>query len=243
MRWLAALTCALALGCGAATTAADGVVPVEGPWHAKTSAGLPVSFEVSPGKVVNPRFRFKWGFCGTFESEPGPPVPIEPNGHWKHVEGQGPFIEATFVAPDRAEGTVTAPSRELPGCPETHATFVAEPGAVPFEEAESVVLANARSRHLVHKPVQMILKRDGSFGAYGLRWRGFGEPVARATGRAYIRVGCRRCANRVVRRPCVTLLLDELTQQGNYRVYLHLRYDLHGPIPHGFARHGSRLLE
>ena len=64
-------------------------------------------------------------------------MPIEADGHWKFTDSRGPWIEATFVASDRAEGTVTAPSRELPGCPETHATFVAEPGEGPFEQAPS----------------------------------------------------------------------------------------------------------
>lgn len=247
MARIAALICALVLvlglGSAAAAAQADGIVPTEGPWHATTSAGLPISFEVSGNQVANARFRFRWGFCGTFESELGPPVPIDSNGHWKHVEGQGPFIEATFVAPDRAEGTVTAPSRMLPGCPETHATFVAEPGEGPFEQAPAVVRADVRERRLVHKPTGMLLKRDGSLKLYGLRWNGFGEPTAHATGRAYLRRGCRRCPDRAVRRPRVTVLLNELTQQGDYRVYLHIRYDFHGPIPPGFARHGSRILE
>ena len=185
----------------------------------------------------------QWGFCGSFESAVGGSVPIEPNGHWKYTDSRGPFAEGTFVAPDRAEGTVTAPSRELPGCPETHATFVAEPGAAPFEQAPVVVRANVRTRRLVHKPTGMLLKSDGSMRLYDLHWRGFGKPVAHATGRAYLRRGCHRCPNRVVKRPHVTVLLNELTQQGDYWVYLHLRYEFHGPIPPGFARHGSRILE
>jgi len=243
MRGMVALTCALVVGCGAATAGAEGVVPVAGPWHATTSAGLPISFEVKGNQLVNARFRFKWGFCGSFESATGGSVPIEPNGHWKYTDSRGPFAEGTFVASDRAEGTVTAPSRELPGCPETHATFVAEPGEGPFEQAPAVVRADVRERRLVHKPTGMLLKRDGSLKLYGLRWRGFGEPTAHASGRAYLRRGCGGCPDRVVRRPRVTLLLNELTQQGDYRVYLHIRYDFHGPIPPGFARHGSRILE
>jgi hypothetical protein len=242
---ITALICALVLGLafGGATASAADIVPVTGPWHATTSAGLPISFEVSGDQVANARFRFRWGFCGSFESAVGGSVPIEPNGHWKFADSRGPFAEGTFVAPDRAEGTVTAPSRMLPGCPETHATFVAEPGAAPFEQAESVVLADVRTRRLAHEPTRMRLKRDGSLQLYGLRWQGFSEPTAHASGRAYLRRGCRRCSNRVVRRPRVTLLLNELTQQGDYRVYLHIRYDFHGPIPPGFARRGSRLLE
>jgi hypothetical protein len=247
MARLASLTCAfvvvLVLAFGAASAEAEGVAPVQGKWHATTSAGLPLSFEVSGSQLVNARFRFRWGFCGSFESALGGTVPIEPNGHWKYLDSRGPFAEGTFVAPDRAEGTVTAPSRMLPGCPETHATFVAEPGEAPFEEAESVVIDDVHTRRLVHEPTGMLLKPDGSLQLYGLHWRGFGEPTAHASGHAYLRRGCRRCPNRVVRRPRVTLLLNELTQQGDYRVYLHLRYDFHGPIPPGFARHGSRILE
>lgn len=245
MARIAAPICALVLvlGCSATTAGAEGVVPVEGPWHATTSAGLPISFEVRGNQLVNARFRFKWGFCGSFESAVGGSVPIEPNGHWKYIDSRGPFAEGTFVAPDRAEGTVTAPSRQLPGCPETHATFVAEPGEAPFEQAEAVVLANVRSRELAHEPAAMLMKRDGSLWFYALHWHDFGEPTARATGRAFLRRGCSGCRDREVRRPRVTLLLNELTQQGGYRVYLHLRYDFHGPIPRGFSHHGSRILE
>jgi hypothetical protein len=242
MRGMAALTCALVLACAAATARADVIVPVEGPWHATSSAGLPVSFEVSGGQVVRSRFRFRWGFCGTFESELGPPVPIDAAGHWKRVESLGPWIEATFVAPDRAEGMVVAPSRTLPSCPETHAGFTAMPGAAPFEQAEAVVPANVRSRRLVNAPRRMVLKRDGSFRFYGLHWRGFGKPTARATGRAYLRRGCRRCRGREVTRPRVTVVLSDLTQQGNYRVYLQVNYVIHGPVPRGFRHRGGRFL-
>jgi hypothetical protein len=240
MRKPAALTCGVVLACGVATgsAAADGVIPVEGPWHATTSAGLPVGFQVSVGQIVEPRFRFRWGFCGMFESEGGPPVPIEPTGHWKYLEGQGPYIEATFVAPDRAEGTVTAPSRMLPGCPETRASFVAEPGAAKFPEPKTVVLAAVGTRRYVHAPKKMVLRRDGSLRFYGLHWRGFGEPEAHGTGRAYLRKG------RVVRRPRVTVTLEELTQvEAGYEEYLLLKYVLHGAVPPGFAHRGTRVLE
>jgi hypothetical protein len=242
MARIVALTCALVLGCGVATAGAD-VLPVAGPWHATTSAGLPISFEVRGSQLVNARFRFKWGFCGSFESATGGSVPIEPNGHWKYVDSRGPFAEGTFVAPDRAEGTVTAPSRMLPGCPETHAAFVAEPGAVPFEQAEAVVLANVVTHRLVSAPAGMNLRRDGSLQFYELDWQNFGDSVARGTGRAFLRKGCRRCRDKVVRRPRVVVYLNELTQQGDYRVYLHANYRFVGPIPPGFSRHGSRILE
>ncbi|HEY2479337.1 MAG TPA: hypothetical protein VGI17_11485 [Solirubrobacterales bacterium] len=239
MRRLAVLICGVVLGCGvvSAGAGAEGIVPVEGPWHATTSAGLPVSFEVKGGQVVDPRFRFNWGFCGTYESERGPVVPIDPNGHWKHEDGGGPYIEATFVAPDRAEGVVIAPSRLTPGCPKTQATFVAEPGAAPFKVPVSVVLAAVGTRHYAQKPRRMVLKRDGSIRFYDLHWTGWGREVTRATGRAYLRRG------RLVRRPRVNVTLTELVEGGEQKVYLLLDYRLHGRVPPGFSRRGERFFE
>lgn len=241
----AALSCAvvaLALAGGAAGAAAD-VTPVGGPWHATSSAGLPVAFEVSGGQVVNPHFRFQWGFCGSFEQGPTGSAAIEqPSGHWKYVGTNGPFVEATFVAPDRAEGVVIAPERSLPSCPETKATFVAEPGAAPFPQAPAVVLTNYRTRKLVTEPRTMTMKRDGSFRFYALDWEGFGEETATATGRAFLRSGCHRCRDKVVKRPRVTVRLGELTQQGNARVYLIAKWSFEGKLPPGFRRHGERFL-
>jgi hypothetical protein len=68
MRRITALSCVLAFACAAPAARAEGVAPVEGKWHATTSAGLPISFEVSSGQLLNARFRFRWGFCGSFES-------------------------------------------------------------------------------------------------------------------------------------------------------------------------------
>ncbi len=239
MRRIATLGCAVAIASAAPVALAEGVpVPAEGKWHATTSAGLPVSFEVSNGQLLDARFRFRWGFCGSFESAVKGSVPIEPNGHWKYVDPRGPYAEGTFVAPDRAEGRVVAPSRELPSCPETKASFVATPGEAPL----AVVRDNVRTRHLSASPRTMILARDGHFKLYLLRWHGFGEAVARATGRAFLRRGCPSCPGREVTRPRVSVLLSNLTQQGEYRVYAHLRYTIHGPVPHGFGHHGSRFL-
>lgn len=243
MRGIVALSCVLVLACAAPAARAGDVVPSEGKWHATTSAGLPLSFEVGGSRLLNARFRFRWGFCGSFESASEGSVPIEPDGRWKYADSRGPFVEGAFVAPDRAEGTVVAPSRQLPGCPETKATFVATPGEAPFERAEAVVLSNVRTRRLSASPRAMVLSRDGHFRLYSLQWQDFGEPTARATGRAFLRRGCRRCRDREVTRPRVSVLLDELTQQGDYRVYLHLRYTIHGRVPRDFPHHGSRLLE
>jgi hypothetical protein len=106
---------------------AESVVPVEASWGGESSAGLPVHFGVAGGHVVNPRFKFEWGFCGTYESNwPGVEFEIDPNGHWVVEDSRGQTLEATF-APDRVEGTIVAVERMLPGCPRTEATFTAAP--------------------------------------------------------------------------------------------------------------------
>jgi hypothetical protein len=112
---------------------AEAPVPVEGPWGARTSSALPVSFEVEGGAVANVRFTFRWGFCGAFTSNlpEREPTPIRADGSWVYRDGRGPKVEATFVAPGRVKGVVTAPSRELPSCEHSTARFVAVPGPVP----------------------------------------------------------------------------------------------------------------
>ena len=238
-----AMAIVVALLVGPAGAGGETVVPIEGPWHATTSAGLPVGFEVGSGQVVDPRWRFSWGFCGSFENATSAVVPVNADGYWKYTDLRGPWIEGTFVAPTRLEGTVTAPSRMLPGCPETHATFVAEPGAASFKQQRVVVLANVVTRRLASAPRGMVLRRDGSLRFYRLEWQNFGEEVARASGRAFLRDGCRHCRDRVVRRPRVVVYLNELTQQGADRRYLHAAYRFVGPIPPGFSRNGSQILE
>lgn len=243
MRGMVALSCALALGLGVAAARGDGIVPVEGPWHATTSAHLPLSFGVTGGQIVDPRWRFRWGFCGSFENAERATIPIEPDGHWKYVDPRGPWIEGVVVAPDRIEGTVTAPGRMLPSCPETKATFVASPGEATFERAEAIIQDNVRTRHYSQRPRTMVLSPDGHLKLYGLRWRDFGQPLAHASGRAYLRSGCSRCADREVRRPRVSLFANNLIEQGNYRVYFHVHWVLHGRVPPGFRHQGGRFLE
>jgi hypothetical protein len=234
----AALLCAVVLGCGvlAAGAGAEAVAPTEGPWRATTSAGLPVGFEVKEGQAVGVHYGFKWGFCGSYTSHAGPPVPIDPEGHFK-FEDSGTYLEATFTAPDRAEGIVVAPDRELPGCPHTEATFTAEPGAAPVKEPETVVLATVGKGRYAKEPETMVIKRDGSMRFEGLRWHGWGENVATATGRAFIGAG------RVARRPKVKLTLQGLATGGPRQTYVHLRYTLQGRVPPGFSHKGERLME
>src|SRR4029077_16259866 len=122
------LAAVLVLMIGVGSARSEGIVPVEGSWAGESSDGLPVHFGVEGGHVVNPRFKFSWGFCGTYESNwPGVEFEIDPNGHWKVEDSRGQTLEATFVAPDRAEGTIVAVERMLPGCPRPDATFTAAP--------------------------------------------------------------------------------------------------------------------
>jgi hypothetical protein len=243
MMRLAVIACALTLGLGAASAQADPVVPVEGPWHATTSAGLPVSFEVTGGQVVNPTWRFRWGFCGTFENDVPATVPIDGASYWKFTDLRGPWIEGTFVAPDRLEGTVTAPDRSTPGCPETHASFSAEPGVAPPEAPGSFVIASVLTRRFNVEPPWMQLTRQGSLQLYDLEWRDWGKPVAKAEGRAFLRHGCSGCRGREVTRPRVSVKLNHLAPKGESLTYHHVSYTFHGPLPRGFTRHGSRFLE
>lgn len=229
---------AVALAAGVTSAGAEGIVPVEGPWVATTSAGLPVGFEVKEGNVLNAHFRFKWGFCGTFESHLPNTDPIDANGHWSFLDTRGSSIEGTFVAPDRVEGTVVAVARQLPGCPETRATFVATPGEIPpFVKPQAFAVQNINSGRLAKRPGKIILGKHGSFYFHGLKWQSFGGPKAKATGTALIRRGKR------VWQPRATVRLSfEIEDGPDRRIYSTVRWDLRGPIPPGFARHGFQVV-
>lgn len=232
------MSCLLALACGASVVKAEGVVPVAGGWVATTSVGLPVSFDVKEGNVLNAHFGFKWGFCGTYESHLPNTDPIDANGHWSFLDSRGETIEATFVAPDRAEGTVTAVERQLPGCPHTQATFVAAPGEVPpYVKPQVFAVQNANTGHLSRRPSDIVLGKNLSFFLYGLKWRNFGDPNAYATGKAQIRRGKREW------NPRVSVRLNSLIEDGpDKRIYSVIRYVLRGPVPRGFDRHGFRVV-
>jgi len=126
MRRAVAIAVVLVLGTSAGS--AHGAIPLEGSWKAETSAGLPVSFGVAGSRVVNTRFKFDWSFCGTYENHsPSASLEVDASGHWVFEDPRGQTLEATFVAPDRAEGRVISVERMLPSCPRTEATFTAIP--------------------------------------------------------------------------------------------------------------------
>ncbi len=235
----AAVLCLLALACGVSAARAEGIVPVEGGWVATTSVGLPVSFEVKEGNVLNAHFRFRWGFCGTYESHLPNTDPIDANGHWSFLDSRGQTIEGTFVAPDRVEGTVDAAERELPGCPHTRATFVAAPGEVPsYVKPQVFAVQNANTGHLSKRPSEIVLGKHGSLSFHGLRWRSFGARRAYAVGKARILKG------RQEWNPRASVRLSFLIEDGpDKRIYSVVRYVLHGSVPRGFNHHGFRVLD
>lgn len=125
---IAIVIAALVLAMGSGSARAEGVVPLDGSWGGESSVGLPVHFGVASGHVVNTRFKFKWGFCGTFESHaPFANAEVDSAGHWVYEDPRGQTFEGTFVAPDRVEGKIVTLGRMTPGCPQTEATFSAAP--------------------------------------------------------------------------------------------------------------------
>lgn len=226
------------VACSASSAKAEGIAPVEGGWVAITSVGLPVSFEVKEGNVLNAHFGFNWGYCGAYESSLPNTDPIDGSGHWSFDDPRGQTIKATFVAPDRAEGTVVAVERELPSCPHTHATFIAAPGDVPpYVKPQIFTVQNTYTGHLSRHPSEIILAKNASFAFYGLQWKGYGKPKAYAAGWAGIHRGQRRW------RPRASVRLSSLVEDepGKW-VYSRLRYVLHGPVPSGFGHQGSLVV-
>jgi hypothetical protein len=232
----AALVALLSFATSAPGAKAEAIVPVQGPWSATTSVGLPVRFEVKEGNVIDAHFGFNWGFCGSYESHLPNTDPIDAGGHWSFLDTRGQTIEGTFVAPDRVEGSVDAVERELPGCPHTHATFVAAPGEVPPPVPPQVyVVADAITGHQSRRPEFVSLAKGLAFYFEIVSWHGLGDPVARADARAVIRRGRREW------NPRASIRLSSLIADGPGKlVYSRLHYTLHGAVPKGFARRGSR---
>ena len=206
-----AMAFVVALLFGSAGASGETVVPVEGPWHATTSAGLPVGFQVGSGQVVDPRWRFKVGLLRQLRKRHVCGLAGELRRLLEIHRSARPLDRRHLrdAHPARRDGD--GAEQDAPRVPETHATFVAGPGAASFDQQPVVVLANVVTRRLAIAPRGMVLRRDGSLRFYRLDWQKFGEGVTRATGRAFLRHGCRRCRDRVVRRPRVVVYLNELT--------------------------------
>ncbi|HEX3359715.1 MAG TPA: hypothetical protein VHS74_01875 [Solirubrobacterales bacterium] len=231
---LVALGVALVLACGVGSASAETVVPVEGPWSGTTSVGLPVHFAVEGGNVVGATFGFHWGECGDQTSHDPNTDPIDPEGHWSFAAPEGQTIEGTFVAPDRVEGRVATVERMLPGCPATHAGFVAIPGDVPPPTAPQIyAVQNVVTGYKERSPTWIFLGRGSSFILDTLRWQTFGKGVARATGEATIRRFKREW------NPKASLKLSRPIPDGSGRdIYSLLRFTLRGPVPPHFPHAG-----
>jgi hypothetical protein len=211
----------------AAPAAAGTTTPTEGAWGGRTSAGLPVSFEVKAGHVVNVKFTFLWGFCGIAESALLNEETIRPDGSWTYLDGRGPKIEGTFTTPDQVEGLLTIPSRELPSCEGSKATFTAAPGPVP--PAPPILINDGRG-HLAKEPTRITIPRNRVQYLKNLRWQKIGVAEARATGTAVI-----AAPGRPLHRPALIILTHPVAR-GESRTYTRLTYDLRGALPAGVPR-------
>jgi hypothetical protein len=230
---LVASFCALVSIGAVAGARADPSVPVEGPWSGVTSIGLPVSFRVEGGNVVDAHFGFHWGYCGDFNSSVQNTDPIDPEGHWSFDSPEGQAIEGNF-APDRVEGTVTSVSRMTPGCPATSATFVAVAGEVPpptplqyFATRDSLTGTQLRQPELIY------LGRFISFFLFHMKWSDWGKSVAVGTGEASIRV-FKQEWNTSAR----VMLSKPIHDGPSRRLYSLLRFTLQGRLPKGYPRTG-----
>jgi hypothetical protein len=230
----ALLGSALVLATSAAVARAESVVPVQGPWAGVSSVGLPLSFKVEGANVVDAHFSFNWGFCGVFESALSNTDPIDTEGNWSFIDGRGSSIEGTFASPERVEGTVKAVSRELPGCPATHASFLAVPGEVPPPAPlQYYTVMDTESGHQRRLPQEIYLGRFVSFVLFDMKWVDYGQSVVHGSGMAEIRQFKHRwtpAAKVTLRRP--------IPDGPGKRVYSRLSFSLSGPVPARYPRKG-----
>lgn len=214
---------------------AEAVVPVAGPWTGATSVGLPVHFSVEGGNVVNASFGFHWGECGNFTSRDPNLDPIDPEGNWSFANSEGQTIEGRFVAADRVEGTIRSVERELPGCPSTHATFVAIPGEVgPPVPAQYYAVQTVRTGYEERLPWTLYIGKVDGFWFYHLHWRDWGKSVTYAHGQSEIR---RFKKHWVVK---VHVRLSRPVPDGPHkRLYSVMRWWLSGRLPPHFPPRGE----
>jgi hypothetical protein len=236
MWWLAAaVTLAWALIGAPSPARAEGVTPVEGPWTGITSVGLPVHFTVEGGNVVDVHWGFHYGECGNDESHTSNVVPIDAAGHWSFEDSTEASIEGTFVAAEKVEGTVSVVERMLPGCPATHATFVAIPGEKPPPyPPQYFAVTNVKTGYQERLPYTMPINPSYKLWLYRLKWRNWGTPVALGRGWAEIRRFKKEW------NPEVHVRLSRPIPDGPHkRLYSVMRWTLSGYVPPRFPRHGE----
>ena len=229
----ALLACALI---GTASSArAETIAPVEGPWTGITSVGLPVHFRVEGGNVVDVHWGFHYGECGDLESHTSNVEAIDAEGHWSFEDSTETSIEGSFVAADRVEGAVSVVERMLPGCPATHATFVAIPGERPPPyPPQYYAVTNKKTGYQERLPYTMPINPSYKLWLYQLKWRNWGTPVALGRGHAEIR-RFKKAWN-----PEVHVRLSRPIADGPHkRLYSVMRWTLSGYVPPPFPRRGE----
>jgi hypothetical protein len=98
------------------------------------------------------------------------------------------------------------------------------------------------NQELVYRPHAIGLSAYGTFALTGIKYESYGGPVAKATGRAYLRGCTPDCARGKVYRPAATLRLESQARCGGKTIYSKLFYRLAGPLPAGFRRQGTEVL-
>ncbi len=226
MVWWVAAALALLLAAVPAGARAESVTPVGGPWTGITSVGLPVHFSVEGGNVVDVHWGFHYGECGE---------PIDAEGRWSFEDSTEASIEGTFVSPERVEGAVSVVERMLPGCPATHATFVAIPGeSPPPYPPQYYAVTNKKTGYQERLPYTMPINPSYKLWLYQLKWRNWGTPVALGHGHAEIR------RFKQSWHPAVHIRLSRPIPDGPHkRLYSVMRWTLSGYVPPPFPRHGK----
>jgi hypothetical protein len=231
---LAAATGALGLVGAVGSAGAEALVPVEGSWSGTTSVGLPVSFRVEAGNVVDAHFGFHWGYCGNFTSDESNTDPIDPESRWSFDSPEGQTIEGAFTAPERVEGSVATVGRMTPGCPATHATFIAIRGKVPPPTPpQYFMVVNTEGGSQLRLPEEVYLGRFISFLLFHMQWSDWGKNVAYGTGNASIRKFKREWTTKA--RVEMSRPIPDGTRQ---RLYSLLRFSLQGRLPAHYPRTG-----
>jgi hypothetical protein len=98
------------------------------------------------------------------------------------------------------------------------------------------------SQALAYRPHAIELAADGTFALTGIRYTSYGDSVATATARAYVRGCTPNCAEGKVFRPTATIRLGTLIRCHGVTIYSELRYSLRGPLPSGFRRGATEPL-
>ena len=124
------LLCVLVMAAATGIARAGALDPAEGAWKGKTSQGYAIYFGVEGGAVSNVRLTIRDPICGKNElHRRSANLSIDESGDFSGVLIPNRVeIEGTFVAPERAKGTIVSlETTGLPGCLRRVAQFSARP--------------------------------------------------------------------------------------------------------------------